>query len=230
MPRRTQGEKKKKKKTERALRRHPPLQLRPLLLSPTMLLTGMESAATHVSDQVQPASSVSKLQAPGKPTESTFIAGDPVTECVIHYSLICSPDPSPPQRCLALLRTVLGATRQPDRICRSAHLCLLPLFVYQLRQAGRRWSLMVSASCSEEPRRYWLCALTSVHATLARYQCDSAADFPETRTTAGCAEGRAVKCRGDALMKWPQAGWQTPGGAGFGCQAEETFHELRCGL
>lgn len=93
MPRRTQGE--KKKKTERALRRHPPLQLRPLLLSPTMLLTGMESAATHVSDQVQPASSVSKLQAPGKPTESTFIAGDPVTECVIHYSLICSPDPSP---------------------------------------------------------------------------------------------------------------------------------------
>lgn len=145
MPRRTQGE--KKKKTERALRRHPPLQLRPLLLSPTMLLTGMESAATHVSDQVQPASSVSKLQAPGKPTESTFIAGDPVTECVIHYSLICSPDPSPsppppPQRCLALLRTVLGATRQPDRICRSADLCLLPLCVYQLQQAGARasWS------------------------------------------------------------------------------------------
>lgn len=96
MPRRTQGE--KKKKTERALRRHPPLQPRPLLLSPTMLLTGMESAATHVSDQVQPASSVSKLQAPGKPTESTFIAGDPVTECVIHYSLICSPDPSPSPR------------------------------------------------------------------------------------------------------------------------------------
>lgn len=70
--------------------------------SPTMLLTCMKPAATHVSDQVQPASSVSKLQAPGKPTESTFIAGDPVTECVIHYSLICSPDhplprhPQPP--------------------------------------------------------------------------------------------------------------------------------------
>lgn len=60
-----------------------------------MLLTGMESAATHVSDQVQPASSVSKLQAPGKPTESTFIAGNPVTECVIHYSLICTPYPHP---------------------------------------------------------------------------------------------------------------------------------------
>ncbi len=60
-----------------------------------MLLTGIESAATHVSDQVQPASSVSKLQAPGKPTESTFIAGDPVTECVIHYSLICTPYPHP---------------------------------------------------------------------------------------------------------------------------------------
>lgn len=65
----------------------------PPLLSPTMLLTGMEFAATHVSDQVEPASSVSKLQAPGKPTESTFIAGDPVTECVIHYSLICTPYP-----------------------------------------------------------------------------------------------------------------------------------------
>lgn len=64
------------------------------------LLTGMESRATHVSDQVQPASSVSKLQAPGKPTESTFIAGDPVTECVIHYFLICSlttpSTPNPP--------------------------------------------------------------------------------------------------------------------------------------
>lgn len=66
----------------------------PLFLA--MLLTGIESAATHVSDQVQPASSVSKLQAPGKPTESTFIAGDPVTECVIHYSLICTPYPHPP--------------------------------------------------------------------------------------------------------------------------------------
>ena len=66
-----------------------------LSLSLAMLLTGIESAATHVSDQVQPASSVSKLQAPGKPTESTFIAGDPVTVCVIHYSLICTPYPHP---------------------------------------------------------------------------------------------------------------------------------------
>lgn len=65
----------------------------PLFLS--LLLTGIESRATHVSDQVQPASSVSKLQAPGKPTESTFIAGDPVTECVIHYTLICTPTPIP---------------------------------------------------------------------------------------------------------------------------------------
>lgn len=158
----------------------------------------MESAATHVSDQVQPASSVSKLQAPGKPTESTFIAGDPVTECVIHYSLICSPDPlpSPPN---ALPPAVLGATLQPDRICPSAHLCLLRLFlIFQLQQAGRRSSLMVSVSCSGEPMRYWLCTLTSVHASLARYECDSGADFPETRTTAGSAEGRAVKCRGGA--------------------------------
>lgn len=67
----------------------------PPFSSLALLLTGIESAATHVSDQVQPASSVSKLQAPGKPTESTFIAGDPVTECVIHYSLICTPYPHP---------------------------------------------------------------------------------------------------------------------------------------
>lgn len=85
----------------------------PLFLA--MLLTGIESAATHVSDQVQPASSVSKLQAPGKPTESTFIAGDPVTECVIHYSLICPPTPIP-QPTQPLLQSSLGATPQPDQI------------------------------------------------------------------------------------------------------------------
>lgn len=98
-----------------------------------MLLTGMESAATHVSDQVQPASSVSKLQAPGKPTESTFIAGDPVTECVIHYSLICSPDPSPspasPNTASHSCKPSLGRL-QPDRICRSAHWCLFPLLLF----------------------------------------------------------------------------------------------------
>lgn len=87
MPRRTH-----RGKAERSGAILPPL---PLLLSLAMLLTGIESAETHVSDQVQPASSVSKLQAPGKPTESTFIAGDPVTECVIHYSLICTPYPHP---------------------------------------------------------------------------------------------------------------------------------------
>lgn len=87
------------------LRRHP-FSLLPTLPSPRRppprLLSfslALSFAATHVSDQVQPASSVSKLQAPGKPTESTFIAGDPVTECVIHYSLICTPAPThPPTR------------------------------------------------------------------------------------------------------------------------------------
>ncbi|KAI7794814.1 hypothetical protein IRJ41_001954 [Triplophysa rosa] len=55
------------------------------------LLTGTETSATHVSDQVQPASLVSKHAAPGKPTESTFILCNPVTcECVIHYSVIRS--------------------------------------------------------------------------------------------------------------------------------------------
>lgn len=84
------------RRTHRGKTAQAPSILLPLpLLSFAMLLTGIESAATHVSDQVQPASSVSKLQAPGKPTESTFIAGDPVTECVIHYSLICTPYPHP---------------------------------------------------------------------------------------------------------------------------------------
>lgn len=87
-----------------------------------MLLTGIESAATHVSDQVQPASSVSKLQAPGKPTESTFIAGDPVTECVIHYSLICNRYPHPRTYPTTSPIQPWGETPQPDQIHRLAYL------------------------------------------------------------------------------------------------------------
>jgi len=48
-------------------------------LSFPSLLTGTETSETHVSDQVQPASLVSKHAAPGKPTESTFIFSNPVT-------------------------------------------------------------------------------------------------------------------------------------------------------
>lgn len=51
-------------------------------LSFPWLLTGTETSETHVSDQVQPASLVSKHAAPGKPTESTFIFSNPVTVSV----------------------------------------------------------------------------------------------------------------------------------------------------
>lgn len=114
----------------------------PLLLSLTLLLTGIESTATHVSDQVQPASSVSKLQAPGKPTESTFIAGDPVTECVIHYSLICTPlppSPNPPNhfsnpalgQLHSLIKSIIkhtcGVTAVGLLIYQMQRLCLWPV-------------------------------------------------------------------------------------------------------
>lgn len=105
---------------------------------PPHLLAGIRSSVTHVSDQVQPASSVSKLQAPGKPTESTFIAGDPVTECVIHYFLICLLTPpfpthpttsplQPPGQLHSLIGSVIKHTCGVGLIYQMQGLCLWPV-------------------------------------------------------------------------------------------------------
>lgn len=98
------------------------------------LFAGTETSATHVSDQVQPASLVSKHAAPGKPTESTFILCNPVTcECVIHYSVIRS------------LRFSSGPLANSEALGeRAEELCLL--FV---------WRFCLDAIVHGRPQRSW---------------------------------------------------------------------------
>lgn len=189
----------------------PPALSLSLFLSLAMLLTGIESAATHVSDQVQPASSVSKLQAPGKPTESTFIAGDPVTECVIHYSLICTPYPHPLTHPTTSPIQPWGNSTAWSNPSLSI-LVVLPLLAFLFT----RCSGCVSGLFAAQRR-----GISSVSRHLQQNFSVSRAGALCRRSPRGNRrEGKLSTPKHQRVMKCSRARWQTPRGANLGEESQ----------